>query len=309
MGRLTRRSAVFFLCLALLAACRAAPAAVPEAATMVAPLTFGLLLPETANPYLASIQEGAEEAAAAARVQLLLNVADGDADRQLVAGRQLLERGVAALIIVPVDGVAITVVVALANESDVPVLTIERRAAAGRVLTHIASDNVAGGSIAGDFLARAISGRGRVVELEGEPGVSATQERSQGFHQALLTFPEVELLASAPANYDRGQARDAFARLLAEHRTIDAVFAHNDVMILGAIEAAQAARRENQIVFVGFDAIDEAVDAIEEGELRATVAQQPLEMGRLAVELAAAYLREGHTPQPDTVVDLSLVTR
>lgn len=308
MRHWTRRIIILFF-LPLLAACRQAPIVVPEPATAVAPLTFGLLLPETTNPYFTSILVGAEEAAAAARVQLLLNVADGDATRQVVAGRQLLERGVAALIVVPVDGVAVAEVVALANEIDVPVLTIERRAAAGRILTHIASDNVAGGSIAGDFLARSISGRGRVIELEGGPGVSAAQERSEGFHQALLTFPEVELLVSEPANFDRGQARDAFARLLAEHRSIDAVFAHNDLMILGAIEAAQAVRRDNQIVFVGFDAIDEAVDAFEEGELRATVAQQPLEMGRLAVELADAYLREGSAPQPETVVDLSLVTR
>ncbi len=303
------RLGILILLLAALAACRAAPAATPEAAPEVAPLTFGLLLPETANPYFASIQQGAQEAAAAAGVQLQLNVADGDGPRQLEAGRQLLQRGVAALLVVPVDGVAIAELVALANEVNVPVLTIERRAAAGRVLTHIASDNVAGGSIAGDFLARAISGRGRVVELEGEPGASPTQERSQGFHQALLSFPEVELLASEPANFDRQQAQEAFARLLDEHPTINAVFAHNDVMILGALEAAQAAGRDHLIVFVGFDAIAEAVDAIEEGELRATVAQQPLEMGRLAVELAAAYVREGSAPQPATVVDLALVTR
>jgi ribose transport system substrate-binding protein len=298
-----------FYFIAALVACQPAPAATPEPTATVAPVTLGLLLPDTTNTHFVSIYEGAEEAAAQSGAQLVLSVADGDAARQVAAGLQLLERDVAALIIVPVDGVAVAELIELANESGVPVLTIERRAAAGEVLTHITSDDVAGGNIAGDYLARAISGRGRVVELEGQMGTSAAQERSRGFHDALQTFPEVELLASEAANFEREQARDAFARLLEEHRDIDAVFAHNDAMALGAIDAARAARRENRIVFIGFDAVSEAIDAIEEGVLRATVAQQPKEMGRLAVELAVAYLRDGAVPEPVTVVDLSLVTR
>lgn len=293
----------------VLAACQPVPAATPEPTATVVPVILGMLLPDTTNAHFVSIYEGAEEAAAQSGAQLVLSVADGDAARQVSAGRQLLERGVTALIIIPVDGAAVAEIVELANEIEIPVVTIERRAAAGEVLTHITSDNIAGGNIAGDYLARAISGRGRVVELEGQMGTSAAQERSRGFHDALQTFPEVELLASEAANFEREQARDTFARILEEHRDIDAVFAHNDAMALGAIDAARAARRENRIVFIGFDAISEAIDAVEEGVLRATVAQQPKEMGRLAVELAVGYLRDGTVPEQVTVVDLSLVTR
>lgn len=293
----------------VMAACRQAVVETPEPAVTAAPVTLGLLLPETKNSYFVSIHEGVEEAAARAGARLAVAVADGDADRQLAEGRQMLERGVSALILVPVDSSAVIPLIELANEAEIPVLTIERRATAGDVLTHIASDNVAGGNIAGDYLARAISGRGRVVELEGQPGSSAAQERSAGFEQALRTFPEVQLLASEAGNFEKEQAHAVFAQLLQEHPEIDAVFAHNDAMILGAIEAARAARRDDEIVFIGFDAISEAIDAIEAGDLRATVAQQPKEMGRLAVELAIDYLRLGTEPAPVTVVDLSLVTR
>ncbi|MDT8307542.1 MAG: substrate-binding domain-containing protein [Anaerolineae bacterium] len=297
------------LLLVLMAACQAEVAETPEPAVTVAPVTVGLLLPETENPYFVSIREGAEEAAARTGARLVVDVAGGDADRQVTAGRQMLERGVSALAIVPVDAISVVPLIELANEVAIPVLTIERRATAGDVLTHISSDNVAGGNIAGDYLARAISGRGRVVELGGQPGTSAAQERSAGFEQALRTYPEVQLLASETGNFERAQAQAVFAYLLEEYPQIDAVFAHNDAMILGAIEAARAVRRDDEIVFIGFDAISEAIDAIEAGDLRATVAQQPKEMGRLAVELAVDYLRLGSQPEPETVVDLSLVTR
>lgn len=293
----------------VMAACQPAVVETPEPAVTSAPLTLGLLLPETKNPYFVSIHEGAEEAAARTGARLTVAVADGDPDRQLAQGRQMLERGVSALILVPVDSSAVVSLIELANEVEIPVLTIERRTTAGDVLTHISSDNVAGGNIAGDYLARAISGRGRVVELEGQPGTSAAQERSAGFAQALRTFPEVQLLASEAGNFEREEAREVFARILEENPEIDAVFAHNDVMVLGAVEAARAVRRDDEIVFIGFDAISEAIDAIEAGDLRATVAQQPKEMGRLAVELAVDYLRLGSEPAPVTVVDLSLVTR
>jgi ribose transport system substrate-binding protein len=281
--------------------------AIPEpAATAV---TLGLLLPETANPYFVAMREGAEEMAASAGANLILFVADGNAEQQVAAGREMLGRGVAALILVPVNAATVSPLVRDANDVGVPVITIERRTVDGDVLTHISSDNVAGGNIAGDYLARAIGGRGLVVELEGLRGTSPAHERSAGFAAALQIFPEVELVARAPAAFDREQAEAVFAQLLEENPEIDAVFAHNDLMALGALEAAQAAQRDDEIVFVGFDAISEALDAIETGSLRATVAQQPREMGRLAVELAVDYVRHGIEPEPETLVDLSLVTR
>lgn len=300
---------VLFVFLLAMVACQPAVVATPKPAVTTAPVTLGLLLPETKNPYFVSIHEGAEEVAANLGARLAVNVADGDSERQVTAGRQMLERGVSALVIVPVDSAGVVPLVRLANEVGVPVLTIERRSNAGDVLTHISSDNVAGGNIAGDYLARAISGRGRVVELEGQPGTSTAQERSAGFAQALQAFPEVELLMREPADFEREQARAIFARILQDEPEIDAVFAHNDAMALGAMEAAQAVHRNDEIVFIGFDAISEAIDAIEAGDLRATVAQQPKEMGRLAVELAVDYVRRGIEPEPVTVVDLSLVTR
>ncbi len=111
-------------------------------------------------------------------------------------------------------------------------------------------------------------------------------------------------LQAADFNRDRGPA--VFENILQAQPEIDGVFAHNDEMVLGAIAAAEAAGRKG-IVFVGFDAVDDAVKAVKDGTLAATVAQQPKEMGLLGVEYAVKYL--GGETIPDNVpVPLMLVT-
>jgi len=115
-------------------------------------------------------------------------------------------------------------------------------------------------------------------------------------------------LARQTANFNRAEGLSVFENILQAQPEIDGVFAHNDEMILGAIEAAEAAGRAEEITFVGFDAIDDAVAAVEEGRLAATVAQQPAEMGRLGVETAVARL-SGASVDEYIPVDLRLVTR
>lgn len=120
-------------------------------------------------------------------------------------------------------------------------------------------------------------------------------------------YPGIEVVARQTADYDRAKGLTVFENILAAQPKIDGVFAHNDQMILGAIEAAEAAGRAEEIIFIGFDAIDDAVAAVKAGKLAATIAQQPAEMGRLSVEMAAKYLR-GETVDEYVPVPLSLVT-
>lgn len=119
-------------------------------------------------------------------------------------------------------------------------------------------------------------------------------------------YPGIEVVARQTADYDRAKGLTVFENILAAQPEVDGVFAHNDQMSLGAIEAAEAAGRAEEIIFIGFDAIDDAVAAVKAGKLAATIAQQPAEMGRLSVEMAA-YLR-GETVEEYVPVPLSLVT-
>ncbi|MEW5959410.1 MAG: ribose ABC transporter substrate-binding protein RbsB [Chloroflexota bacterium] len=270
--------------------------------------TLGLSLSTLNNPFFVTLKEGAEAAAQAAGVELIVVDAQDDPAKEATNIEDLIQKGVSALLVNPTDADAIVPSIQKANEAGIPVFTIDRGASGGEVVSHIASDNVAGGSMAGEFLCEALGGQGKVVELEGIAGTSAARDRGQGFNDYMSSdCAGVEIVAKQTANFNRAEGLSVFENILQAQPEIDGVFAHNDEMILGAIEAAQAAGREG-ITFVGFDAVDDAVAAVEAGALAATVAQQPSEMGRLGVETALTSLGGGAV-EAYIPVDLSLVTR
>ena len=213
------------------------------------------------------------------------------------------------MLVNPTDAAAIVPSIQRANEAGIPVFTIDRAAEGGEVVSHIASDNVAGGRMAAEYLCEALGGEGNVVELEGIAGTSAARDRGQGFNDYMSSeCTGVTIVARQTANFNRAEGLTVFENILTAEPEIDGVFAHNDEMILGAIEAAKAADRAGDILFVGFDAIEDAVAAVESGDLLATIAQQPAEMGRLGVEAAVDYLNGTEIPE-SVPVDLALITK
>jgi ribose transport system substrate-binding protein len=270
--------------------------------------TLGLSLSTLNNPFFVTLRDGAQEAAQEAGVELVVVDAQDDSAQEATNIEDLIQQGVDALLINPTDADAIVPSVQRANDAGIPVFTVDRSAAGGEIVSHIASDNVAGGRMAGEYLCDAIGGSGNVVELEGIPGTSAARDRGQGFNDYMSSeCPDAEIVARQTANFNRAEGLSVFEDILQAQPEIDGVFAHNDEMVLGAIEAAEAAGRAEEIVFVGFDAIDDAVAAVEEGRLAATIAQQPAVMGSLAVETAVSYL-DGESVDEYIPVDLRLVT-
>lgn len=290
--------------------CTSASTPIPPTATPppAAPLTVGMSLSNLANPFFASMRDGANEAATRLNVTLLVEDAADNADTQAQQIQGLIDQGVGVLLINPVDSDAIVASVEAANAANIPVITIDRSANGGTVLAHIASDNVAGGRMAGNYLAETLGNTGSIVELTGIEGTSAARDRGAGFNEAIAAFPEMQVIARETANFSREEGQTVFASILEANPNIDAVFAHNDEMILGAIEAARAAGRLGEIKFVGFDAVDDALTALESGDLLATIAQQPAEMGRLGVENAVRALH-GESVEASIPVDLALITR
>ena len=290
----------------LMAAC--APEAVEEAAAPVADdgYTLGLSLSTLSNPFFVTLKDGAEAAASTAGVTLVVVDSQDDATTEATNMEDLIQQGVDAILVNPTDADAIAPSIEKANAAGIPVFTIDRGASGGEVVSHIASDNVAGGAMAAKFLCEAVSGEGNVVELEGIAGTSAARDRGQGFNDYMASdCAGVTIVAKQTANFNRAEGLTVFENILQAEAEVNGVFAHNDEMILGALEAAQAAGREG-IVFVGFDAVDDAVAAVEAGTLAATVAQQPSEMGRLGVESAVSFL-DGASIDAYIPVDLALV--
>jgi ribose transport system substrate-binding protein len=227
----------------------------------------------------------------------------------------LIQTGVQALCLTPSGSKEIASAIAKANRAGIPVVVVDTRvdaptaAAAGlRLVTFVGSDNYEGGRMAGQFLVDQSAGKARVAILEGIPGHETGDSRLRGFRDAIAASPGIAVLASQPANWERDQGFTVFQNMLQAHRDLDTVFACNDLMALGAIEAIAAAGRTGSIRVIGYDALDDARKAIDAGQMAASVAQSPDEMGRLAVESAVKAIR-GEAVPPEQKVAIRLVTR
>jgi len=266
---------------------------------------YGLSISTLNNPFFVTLKKGAEAKASEIGVRLIVVDSQDDPAKEAVNMEDLIQQEVDAILVNPTDGDAIVPSIMKANAAGIPVLTIDRGAAGGEIVAHIASDNVAGGRMAAEFLVEAIGGSGKLVELEGMAGTSAARDRGEGFNAVVGALSGIEVVARQTANFNRAEGLSVFENILQAQPEIDGVFAHNDEMILGAIEAAKAAGSMD-IVFVGFDAIDDATSAVKDGSLAATVAQQPDVIGALGVETAYKYLM-GESVPASIPVDLALV--
>ena len=269
--------------------------------------TLGLSLSTLNNPFFVTLKDGAMKAAEAAGVKLLVTDSQDNPATEATNIEDLIVKKVDALLINPTDSSAIAPSVFKANKAGIPVFTVDRSANQGEVVAHIASDNVAGGMLAGEFLVKQIDGKGNVVELEGIAGSSAAIDRGKGFNEVIAKNSGIKVVSKQTANFNRAEGLSVFENILQAQPDIAGVFAHNDEMILGAIQAAQAAGRNKDIVFVGFDAVDDAVNAVKAGDLQATVAQQPAVIGELGVKSAVDYLN-GKKVEAFIPVPLSLVS-
>lgn len=212
--------------------------------------------------------------------------AQDDSAKQTNDVEDLLQQGVDALLINPADSSAISTAVQSANSLGIPVVTLDRSAENGKVETLVASDNVKGGQMAADFIVEQLGKGAKVAELEGVPGASATRERGSGFHKT--ADDKLNVIAKQTADFDRTKGLNVMENLLQGNPDIQAVFAHNDEMALGAIEAIRSSGKE--ILVVGFDGNEDAVKAVQAGDMSATIAQQPELIGKLAVQAARDIL-------------------
>ncbi|MDU3153818.1 MAG: substrate-binding domain-containing protein, partial [Anaerococcus hydrogenalis] len=163
-----------------------------------------------------------------------------------------------------------------ANEANIPVICVDRSSDEGEIVSFISSNNIEGGKLAGEFILEKAGKDAKVIQLEGIPGASSTRERGEGFKKA--TDKKIDLVASQTANFDRAEGMTVMENLLQAQPDVKAVFCQNDEMALGASEAIKASGKD--IVLVGFDGNEDAINAVKEGTMTATVAQKPKEMGK-----------------------------
>lgn len=254
------------------------------------------------NPFFVTLTEGAKKAASEKNVELVVVDAGDDAAKQTSDIEDLVSRNVGVLIVNPVDSDAVAPAVKSAMSQGIKVIAVDRGVNGVDVDCQIASDNVAGARMATEYLMELVGEGAKVAELQGVPGASATIDRGEGFHQ--VADKSLQVAASQTANFNRAEGMTVMENILQSDGAIKGVFAHNDEMALGAVEAVAASGKDIKIV--GFDATDDAQKAVKDGKMAATVAQKPDKMGETAIETAVKIMA-GETADKSIPVEVELI--
>lgn len=254
------------------------------------------------NPFFVTLTEGAKKAASEKNVELVVVDAGDDAAKQTSDIEDLVSRNVGVLIVNPVDSDAVAPAVKSAMSQGIKVIAVDRGVNGVDVDCQIASDNVAGARMATEYLMELVGEGAKVAELQGVPGASATIDRGEGFHQ--VADKSLQVAASQTANFNRSEGMTVMENILQSDGAIKGVFAHNDEMALGAVEAVAASGKDIKIV--GFDATDDAQKAVKDGKMAATVAQKPDKMGETAIETAVKIMA-GETVDKSIPVEVELI--
>ncbi|MEV5950661.1 substrate-binding domain-containing protein [Streptomyces sp. NPDC051993] len=268
---------------------------------------MGLSLSTLNNPFFVQMKEGAQAEAKAEGIDLTVTDAQNDASQQANQIQNFTGTGMKSIIVNPVDSDAVGPAVRAADKAGIPVVAADRGVNKADIATLVASDNVAGGRLAAQTLAEKLGGKGKIAVLQGTAGTSASRERGAGFAEGLKAYPGIEVVTRQPADFDRTKGLDVMTNLLQSHPDVTGVFAENDEMALGAVKAL-GSRAGSSVSVVGFDGTPDGFKAVEAGTLYASVAQQPKELGRTAVQNAVRAAR-GKKADSTVKVPVKVVTR
>ncbi|AVL78322.1 MULTISPECIES: D-ribose ABC transporter substrate-binding protein [Staphylococcus] len=241
-------------------------------------VVIGVSISTLNNPFFVKIKDGIEKEAKKQGVKVKFADAQDDAAKQANDIDDLIQQKVDYLIVNPTDSDAISGSIQIANDEAIPVITLDRDVAKGDVASFIASDNIKGGEMGGKLIVDELGKDAKVAELEGVPGASATRERGKGFHN--VADQSLDVVSKQSAKFNRTEGLNVTQNIIQAHPDIQAIFAQNDEMALGAVEAIG----NKDIKVVGFDGNEDAIKSVEKGKLFATVAQQPNLMGEESVK-------------------------
>jgi simple sugar transport system substrate-binding protein len=227
-------------------------------------------------------------------------------ENQIKAVRAFVAQGVDAIVLAPVVETGWEPVLKEAKRAAIPIILVDRGIKVSDeslYSTLIASDFVAEGRMAGDWLAGKMNGKARIAELQGTSGAAPAIDRKKGFEQAIAKFPDMKIVKSQTGDFTRAKGKEVMeAFLKAEGKTIQAVYAHNDDMALGAIQAIEEAglKPGTDVIIVSIDGVKGAFEAMVAGKLNCTVECNPL-LGPAAFDAVEAIL-SGKTIPKNTVV-------
>jgi len=269
---------------------------------------IGVSLLTRTHPFYQDLEAGLQAGAAEHGYELLIQAGEFDVARQKDQLENFLVRKVDAIILSPCDSRSIGTSVAAANAAGIPVFTadIAVLAEGAEVVCHVASDNVAGGRLAGQALVEATNGTGEIAIID-HPEVESVIQRVAGFEEEIAKHSGLTIVAKLPGRGTKDMAFRTAEDILQAHPGLDAIFGINDDSALGALAAVEKAGKLGQVTIVGFDAVPEARAAIKAGKIYADVVQMSGEIGRETIAAVNAYL-SGQTVPPQKLIPCQLFT-
>lgn len=242
------------------------------------------------NPFWNALALSAKESAKSLNVKLIdLTASAPEMAQQKMAIDNAIIKRVDGLVVGAVDSRGLGDSFNKAQQAGIPIVTVDTRVDHPAVVSHIATDNIAAASLAGEYIADKLGNSGKVLVLGGATGSQTADDRQKGVEDVLAQYEDMEVIFRV-ANWDAKQANEITSNILSSHDDLRAVFAACDPMIFTAMQAVKSKEKLGEVVLVGFDAIPAVLKAIGQGEIDATVRQDPERMGREGLELLIRHL-------------------
>ena len=280
-----------------------------SASTSAGAVTIGIALSTLNNPYFVTLNDAAKAEAQTKGATIAAADGQNDLAKQTSEVEDFISKKVSCIIVNPVDSSGIVPAVTEANTAKIPVIAVDRGVTGATTAGFIASDNVQAGKLAADALLKALNGAGKIAVLTGVPGASATNDRTKGFQESLAANSGVTVVANQTAQFDRATALSVTENILQAHPDIQGIFAENDEMALGAIQALTAAGKAGNVFVTAIDGTADGMKAVVAGTLLETIAQQPAFMGKTAVDYCVTLAGGGTVPSGLTASPLIEITK
>lgn len=273
-------------------------------------ITVGVSYQNFSNEFLIKMQDAIRARSKQFNIHLIELDAQGRSEQQIAHVENFIARNVDAIILNPVDVHGSAPAVDIAVRDHKPVVVVNTIVSnLDKVNAYVGSPDVEAGRIEASEIMRLLNGRGNIAVMQGIYGHSAEVQRTNGIREVLATYPDAKIVAEQTGNWDRAQALTVMENWLSAGNKIDGVIAENDEMAMGALEAIYSAGKQNEIIVIGIDGIRDALKAVAENKLAATVFQDPVAQGILAVELTYQIVKGRSIKSVKNHIPFQLVTK
>ncbi|MFM1655072.1 sugar ABC transporter substrate-binding protein [Brevibacillus sp. B_LB10_24] len=279
-------------------------------------LQVALVMKTLSNPFFIAMEEGAKKAESEFGIKLYAQAAQEETsvEQQIAIVEDMIAKKMDAIVIAPSASKEIVPVLKKAQDAGITVVNIDNQVdpetakAAGLRVPYVGASNLDGGYMAGKYLAEQLNGKGKVAIIEGIQGVDNAENRKAGAMKAFSEYSGIEVVASQSANWKTEEALNVMTNILQANPELDGVFAANDMMAFGAVQAIAAVGKTDRIKVAAYDALDQAKQYIKEGKMISTIDQRPDEMGYYGVKYALDLIN-GKEVQDEYMVELINITK